>query len=60
MLCLYEQERKRQQTAIKNLEEQLARMASQSIEYAKLKGIMGRAGYDLDTIVRTDEIFGDQ
>jgi ribosomal 50S subunit-associated protein YjgA (DUF615 family) len=60
MLRLYEQERKRQQTAIKNLEDQLTRLANQSLDQANLREILGRAGMDLDVIIQSDEIFGEK
>lgn len=59
----YEDERKRQKTAIENLESQLMVLADKHREavgaHGQLVGILRRAGMDMETLIRTDEIFGD-
>jgi hypothetical protein len=60
MLILYEQERRRQTTAIENLEAQLTRLANMSLSQEQLRGVLARAGMDLDVIIRSDEVFGEK
>lgn len=60
MLRLYESERERQATAIKNLEDQLANLVNQSLNQAELREILARAGMDLDVLIESDKVFGEK
>jgi hypothetical protein len=59
MLRLYEAERKRQHTAIANLENQLAALSTRISEHGRILGILKRAGIDPETLILTDDIFGE-
>jgi hypothetical protein len=58
-LCLYEQERIRQNVAIKNLEDQMAQLIRQSVEIGEVKRKLTAAGFDIEVILKTEEIFGE-
>ena len=58
LLRMYEQERQRQKTAIKNLEDQLKKLAQESIDVAMVRRCLEKAGIDVDMIVRTEQAFG--
>lgn len=58
-LCLYEQERIRQNTAIHNLEEQMSQLIDQSRVMGEIRRKLEAAGFDLDVILKTEEIFGE-
>lgn len=63
ILSLYAMERNRLATAIMNLESQITQLADKHREvvanHGQLIGILKRAGMDPETLLRTDEIFGD-
>ena len=58
VLKLYEAERKRQITAINNLEDQIQTLVKMTYTREDLAAILSRAGLDLEVILKTDEIFG--
>ena len=59
----YEDERKRLHRAIDNLEEQLTSISDKYRElvgsHGRLIGILKRADLDPETLIRTDDIFGE-
>jgi hypothetical protein len=63
ILSLYAIERERLATAIQNLENQLTILADKHREvvasHGQLVGILRRAGMDPETLIRSDEVFGD-
>lgn len=58
-LCLYEQERVRQNVAIHNLEDQMKQLIEQSAMMGQVRAKLERAGFDLDVILATEDLFGD-
>lgn len=59
MLRLYESERKRQQIAITNLESQMEQMTQQSVVMGQVRAKLEKAGFDLDVILATEDVFGE-
>lgn len=60
MLNLYEAERKRQAQAIVNLESQMNQLIQQGVVMGQIRAKLERAGFDLDVILQTEEIFGEE
>jgi len=58
-LCLYEQERIRQNTAIKNLEDQMTQLIEQSRVLGEVRRKLEAAGFDIDVILKTEDVFGE-
>ena len=59
MLSLYEAERKRQVVAIANLEAQMAQLVESGRIMGEVRRKLEKAGFDLDVILKTEEVFGE-
>lgn len=58
-MCLYEQERIRQNTAIHNLEQQMGQLIEQSRVLGEVRRKLEAAGFDIDVILQTEDVFGE-
>lgn len=63
LLECYEQERKRQNIAIQNLEKQMSTLArineTAVTAYDQIVAVLKRSGMDIDTLLRTEKVFGE-